>query len=93
MNSELDALLKEAKEWLAEQAPAPQSSARWYALGNFRSFLDAIGRDQSVRSIEKAVHSLRHHIVDQFDWSADYCKVISSFCGRADRIRRHAKDV
>ena len=93
MNNQLEALLVDAKAWLSDQPAAESDTDRWYALGNFRSFIEAIDRDGSVQSIEKAVHSLRHHISDQLDWSANYCKEISMFCEQADRIRKQAKNV
>ncbi len=93
MNDELDDLLVDAKDWLSGQPIADNGSTRWYAMGNFRTFVEAIERDRSAQSIEKAVYSLRHHVTDQFDWSADYCKMISEFCARVDRIGKRAKNV
>jgi len=88
MNSGVKNLLRESRAWLtAQESPADQSQ-KWYALGNFKSFLNRIESEPSEIGIAAAVHALRHHISDQFDWSADYCKDISAFCERADRIRR-----
>ena len=91
MNTQLSVLLDEAKAWMACQASAIPQSEKWYALGNFKAFIEAIEREPSEQSIEKAVYALRHHIVDQYDWSADYCKSISDFCNRTDHIRRGMK--
>jgi len=91
MKSQISVLLEEAKIWLSSQGFAAPQSAAWYALGNFRAFIEAIERQPTEPSIEKAIHALRYHIVDQYDWSADYCKSISNFCDRADQIRRGMK--
>jgi hypothetical protein len=91
MKSQISALLEEAKIWLSSQGVAAPQSAAWYAFGNFQAFIEAIEREPTELSIEKAVHALRHHIVDQYDWSAEYCKSISNFCDRADQIRRGMK--
>lgn len=86
MSTQLEALLEEANAWLAQRkAPAPHT-AEWCALNNLRTFIRDIEQDKSAESIARAVHALRHHIVDQFDCSADYCDAISLICDRADNI-------
>jgi len=92
MNTDIALLITEAKEWLAQQPAAIPQTDRWYSLGNFKSFIEAIEAQPTEPSIERAVHALRHHIVDQFEWSSDDCKSISNFCERADRIRRAMKN-
>ena len=87
MNTHIAKLLTEARAWLRAQGSAEPESPKWYALGNFGSFLDAIEQDSSADSIARAVHALRHHISDQLQWSEDYCKAISEFCAQADRAR------
>ncbi len=88
MTTDIASLLSEDKNRLANQAqPVPQSH-KWYALGNFGSFVSAIEQDASRKSIARAVHALRHYISNQFGWGHDYCKTISAFCVRADRLRR-----
>lgn len=91
MNSDAQNLLGESREWLGTQESPSYQSQKWYALVNFKSFLDRIESEPSELGIAAAVYALRHHISDQFDWSADYCKDISAFCERADRIRRQYK--
>lgn len=88
MNLDIESLLSEAKNWLSSQTKPQYQSSEWYAFGNLASFIAAIELDRSAQSIERAVWILNHHIADQFDWTSDYCKVISEFCNRADRIRR-----
>ena len=81
-------LTQEAKNWLSRQDEPKHGSSIWYAHNNLRSFISTLESDASAIGILGAVQALRHHIVDQYDWSADYCKAISSFCDTADRIRR-----
>lgn len=88
----LSELVVEAKAWLAHQPVPLSGSAMWYSLGNFRAFIEAIEAEPTPSSVEKATHALRHHISDQMEWSADYCKSISAFCTRADRIGRELKN-
>lgn len=91
MKSELENLLRESRAWLVSQKPPAEQSPKWYAINNFKSFLDRISLEPTEDGIARAIHALRHHIVDQFEWSADYCIDISAFCDRADRIRRQYK--
>ena len=86
MNHEIAKLIDEAKRWLAVQRPQIAESPEWYTFGNFRSFISSLESDHSEQSITRAVHSLRHHITDQYEWSAEYCKTISQFCDHADKI-------
>jgi hypothetical protein len=81
-------LTKNAKDWLSHQDEPEHGSAIWYAHNNLRFFISALESDSSSIGIQRSVHALRHHIVDQFEWSAEYCKAISGFCEAADRIRR-----
>lgn len=90
MNAAINALLEESKAWLASQPDAVPQTAYWYALGNFTSFVGGIEADPSAHGIERAVHALRYHINDQFEWSEPYCKAITEFCNRADRVRKQA---
>ncbi|HEU4601212.1 MAG TPA: hypothetical protein VFS24_04550 [Steroidobacteraceae bacterium] len=91
MKTHLLDLLREARQWLESQPVAERGTAEWYAVNNLRSFIEGIESQPDEVGVQKAVHALRFHIADQFEWSADYCKSISSFCERADRIRREVK--
>ncbi len=88
----LSELVAEAKAWLADQSVPTPGSDMWYSLGNFRAFIEAIDAQLTLSTIEKAIHVLRRHISDQMEWSADYCKSISAFCNRADRICRELRN-
>jgi hypothetical protein len=90
MNAALSTLLQESKAWIESQPTPASQTAHWYALNNFRSFIGGIESDSSPLGIERAVRALRHHIVDQFEWTESYCKDITGFCDRADRIRKQA---
>lgn len=92
MKSDLAILLRESRDFLESHEPPLAGSAKSYALNNFKSFIDRIEMEPTEDGIARAVHALRHHIVDQFEWSADYCKTISTFCDSADRIRRGLKN-
>jgi hypothetical protein len=92
MNTDIALLISDAKEWLEAQLPAEQGSERWYSLGNFRSFVSEIEADSSPQSIERASWALSRHISDQLEWSAEHCKIISSFLERARRIRKATQD-
>jgi hypothetical protein len=88
MSAQLEQLVAEAKAWLASQSAEAPQSERWYAFSNLRSFVSSIEVDSSPDGIARAARALRHQIADQFDWSADYSKVISAYCERAEQIRR-----
>lgn len=81
-------IVTEGGDWLVAQRVPLEGSAEWYAHNNFRTFLASLKSDPSKLGIERAVHTLRHHIVDQFEWASAYCRDISDFCDRADRIRK-----
>ena len=89
MPDQLKLILQEAREWLESQPLPADGSEQWYALNNFRSFLGAISDNSAPQALENACHALQRHIVDQFDWSAPYCKSISDF---ADQVSQFAKD-
>jgi hypothetical protein len=86
MNQELSAFIAQAQQWLAQQDTPEPGSPRWYAIGNFRSFVSAVTADPSADSIATAVHSLRHFISDQYEWNARYCRDISAQCEQAASI-------
>lgn len=88
MNAEITKLVAEAKQWLATQGTPEIDSPKWYALGNFRSFISTLETDLSAHSIAKAVHSLRHHITDQYEWSAEHCKTISGFASVQTKLAK-----
>lgn len=92
MNADLNELLSEAKSWLEAQQLAEEGSPKWYALGNFQRFVEQITADGSWQSVERAEWELNRFVSDQFEWSADYCKAISSFKERAHRIGRKLKN-
>ena len=68
MKSDLANLLRESRAWLVSEESPTSQSQKWYALGNFKSFLDTVELEPTEAEIVRAVHALRHHIVDQFDW-------------------------
>jgi hypothetical protein len=80
MSSELNSALADARIWLEKQPNVEHGSAHWYALNNFRAFLVDVEAAPSPEGIARAVYALNHHIVDQFEWSAPYCKEITFFC-------------
>jgi hypothetical protein len=86
MNQELSAFITQAQQWLAQQGTPEPSSPRWYAIGNFKSFVSAIAADAGADSIAREVHSLRHFIGDQYEWTAGYCRDISAQCEQAASI-------
>ena len=86
--SQLNTLIKEAKEFLANNEGSEPQSSKWYAIGNFRKFISSIETDQKPEELGKAIHALRYHISDQFEWSEDYCKTISNYCEKVDAIRK-----
>ena len=86
--SQLNLLIKEAKEFIANNEGSEPQSNKWYAIGNFRKFINSIESIQKPEEMEKAIHALRYHISDQFEWSKDYCKAISDYCEKVDAIRK-----
>jgi hypothetical protein len=87
MSAQLEQIVAEARAWLASQAPEVPQSERWYAFRGLNSFVSSLEVDPSPDGIARAVRALQHQIADQFDWSADYSKVISAYCEQADQIR------
>lgn len=70
MKSDIENLLRESRAWLSAQDSPTAQSQKWDAFGNFKLFLDRIELKPVEAEIASAVHALRHHISDQFDWSA-----------------------
>ncbi|RDH45844.1 hypothetical protein [Zooshikella ganghwensis] len=86
--NQIELIIEEAKEFLEKNADAVPESDKWYAVGNFRKFVLSIEGNPSKANMEKSLHALRHHIVDQYDWNADYCKTISNFASKFEAIAK-----
>ncbi|MFC0202716.1 hypothetical protein [Novosphingobium soli] len=85
--NDVNAVLAEAKCWLAEQPNALEGSATWYGFNNFRKFIASIDADPSPSGIERACHALGWHIGDQ--WGGyDELPIIAQF---NDRFRQISK--
>lgn len=87
--SHLEAVISEARDWLAAQ-PEPQvGSAAWYGFNNFRRFIASLEADPSASSLERACHTLGWHISDQYG-AYDELATISQF---NERVRWIAKGI
>lgn len=86
--NQLETIIKEAKEFLEQNSEAQRESDKWYAIGNFRKCVSSIEADPSKLNMEKSLLALRYHIVDQYDWNADYCKTISNFATKLDSVAK-----
>ena len=84
---DLDAVLGDAKGWLAAQPEPQEGSATWYGFRNFRQFIASLDTDRSVLDLEKACYALGWHISDQYG-TYDELRTIALF---NDRVRRIAK--
>lgn len=82
----LHTALSEARAWLENERPPEQGSAHWYALNNFRAYVGEIESSPTPEGIARASHALNHHIADQFEWTARYCKEISELSRRISQI-------
>ena len=92
MDRELFVLIQEAKHWLASRPQQQVLSAEWQTHNQLRLFIDLLQKDSSLPSLEMAIQALRRYMVANFDWSADYCAVVSRFCAQADHIRRRMRN-
>ena len=72
---------------MAQPEPKEKTSL-WYALNNLSDFIASLEQDDTQPEIDRAIHSLKHHMVDQFDWQAEYSTKISDFCDRAEAVLR-----
>ncbi len=88
MESQIEQLVREAKSWLQSQPPASPDTDWFCTHNNFKVFISTIESDYSTNSISKACWILGHHISDQWEWTADYCKPISEFLTRARAIEK-----
>ena len=86
--NQIESIIEEAKEFLEQNADASVESDKWYAIGNFRKCVNSIEANPSKLNMEKALYALRHHIVDQYDWNADYCKTISNFASKLEAVAK-----
>lgn len=84
--NQIETIIQEAKVFLVNNADASPQSDKRYAVDNFRKFVLSIEKNPSKTNIEKNLHALRHHIVDQYDWNADYCKIISRFTSKFEAV-------
>src|SRR5687767_2187040 len=89
LSTQLDETLRAAGQWLETRSTPGEDAGEWYALNNFRVFIDAVQTDRSPEGIERACHVFGWHIVDQYDTDESW-QAISGF---NERIRRIGKDM
>ncbi|MEG3148187.1 hypothetical protein U1839_26360 [Sphingomonas sp. RT2P30] len=83
----LDAVMGDAKGWLAAQPDPEEGSAAWYGFQNFRQFIASLDNDPSTLDLEQACYALGWHISDHYG-TYDELPTIALF---NDRVRRITK--
>ena len=88
--SDLQCVIRDARDWLANQPEPVKDSATWYGFNNLRAFLSQIEADHSPLGLERACHALGWHISDQYGLYSEL-PTIANFNDRVRLIARTTK--